>query len=278
MTESNETADKMKVFAQMALERGKTEIEASCIFIVVHDDEQQIEMYKNIATKNEDSAERIFVYNNVDECYDFVIDIVSTRQSVQITVFVGGQLVSDVVSSIHDCEEVKAILILNKPPYSDEERKAMQLYPKVKYMADHVSSKMECDLIEQSDIEATQQIRFNESISFGFESSEDSLSDTEPIERSYKQLDGNFLLRFLMIICLRNARLFSSNKTDLIKLFETQYHIDSQNINRFQETYESNKAVLFYTKNEFIYGKLNNALRTSSINDLLSFQFIYQDI
>jgi tetratricopeptide (TPR) repeat protein len=145
-------------------------------------------------------------------------------------------------------------------------------------MAHYASSKLEDERIQQSDVEATQRTRFDESISFDFGFDEDSLSDAESIERSYKQLDGNFLFRFLMIICLRKARLFSSSKTDLIKLFETQYHIGSENINRFQETYSSNKAIFFYTRDEFIYGKLNNALRTLNIKELLSFQFIYQDI
>jgi hypothetical protein len=131
MAESKKPGDRMRVFAQNVMESAKTAIEGKYIFIVVHDDEQQIKMYKNIATKNADSVERIFVYNNVDACYDFVVEKVSSRPDIQIIVFVGGQLVSDVVSSIHDCEKVKSILILNKPPFSDEELEAMKIYPKV---------------------------------------------------------------------------------------------------------------------------------------------------
>ncbi|CAF4637571.1 unnamed protein product [Rotaria sp. Silwood2] len=40
----------------------------------------------------------------------------------------------------------------------------------------------------------------------------------------------------------------------------------------------SNQALLFYTRDEYIYGQLNNALRTRNISHLLLFRFIFQDI
>ncbi|CAF4127453.1 unnamed protein product [Rotaria sp. Silwood1] len=38
------------------------------------------------------------------------------------------------------------------------------------------------------------------------------------------------------------------------------------------------KAILFYTREEFIYGQLNKALRTTKIHHVLPFRFIFQDI
>jgi len=132
MAESNEPGDRMKMFAQKAIQRETTEIEGTSILIVVHDDEQQLEKFKKIATKNTDSARKIFVFNDVDTFYDFVC-VKASSNLRQIVVFVGGQLVNDVVSSIHYCEQVQLILIMNKPPFSDEERESMKMYSKVNF-------------------------------------------------------------------------------------------------------------------------------------------------
>jgi hypothetical protein len=131
MVESNEPGNKMKVFVQKAIEQQQAAIEESLIFIVVHDDEHQIEIYKKIATKNANSARRIFTFNDCDTFYDFVIEKVSSKEHIKIIIFVGGRLVNDVVCSIHFCEQVQSILILNKGLVSDEERESMKMNSKV---------------------------------------------------------------------------------------------------------------------------------------------------
>jgi hypothetical protein len=133
MAESNQPGDIMKIFAQKAIQRETTEIEGTSILIVVHDDEQQLEKFKKTSTKNADSARKIFVFNDLDTFYDFFIEKNSSDSRIQIVVFVGGQLVNDVVSCIQHCKEVQLILIMNKPPFSDEERESMKMYSKVNF-------------------------------------------------------------------------------------------------------------------------------------------------
>jgi hypothetical protein len=81
----------MKVFTQNAIEREITAIEGSSLFIGVHDDEQQFEIFKKAATKNADSVRKMFVFNDVDTCYDFVLAKISANLHNQIVVFVGDQ-------------------------------------------------------------------------------------------------------------------------------------------------------------------------------------------
>jgi hypothetical protein len=150
-------------------------------------------------------------------------------------------------------------------------------------MADHCFHELEHALGQRPDVEASRQRkRFNDFPAFNLlpneQFNEDNLPDIESIQRSFKQLDQNFLFRFLIIMSLRTARSFLYDKNSLIKLFETEYETSSENIVRFKETYSSNQAISFYTNDEFIYGRLNSALRASNIHHLLSFQFIYQDI
>ncbi|CAF1380414.1 unnamed protein product [Adineta steineri] len=282
MFESNKPGDQMKSFVQKAIEQQKIAIERSLIFIVVHDNEEQIERFKNIAMKNEDSAQRIFPFSNFDTFYDFIIEKVSSRPAIKIIILVGGQLVDDVVSSIHFCEQVQSILILNKSSISNEERESLKTYSKVKYMEDYHCHEFEHDLGQQFNIKEAEQTRFNDFPAFDLlpndQFNEDNFPDLESIQRSFKQVDKKFLFRFLMIMSLRTASSFSSDKDNLIKLFETEYQTSSENIIRFKETYSSDKAIFFYTRDPFIYGQLNNALRTSNIDHLLSFQFIFQDI
>lgn len=127
-----------------------------------------------------------------------------------------------------------------------------------------------------------QQTRFNEQLSYELSISSEFDKETpkyeEPLERSCKQIDGNLFLRFYLIMCLRNVPPFPSDKDDLIKLFETNDWATPANIKKFKETYMPSQAVLCYTRDAFIYERLNNALRTRNMNHLLSFRFIFQDI
>ena len=77
------------------------------------------------------------------------------------------------------------------------------------------------------------------------ESDSETSQDEEPVERSCKQIDGDVFLRFYLLICLRNAPPFQSDKSNLTKLYEIHDWATSKNISTFKETYEPNQAILF---------------------------------
>ncbi len=147
-------------------------------------------------------------------------------------------------------------------------------------MADRPTEEIARNLDQPSDAEVTQQTRFSESIDFEYDedSEEDIFQCVEPIERSCKPLDSNSSLRFFLLMCLRNVPPFPSDKTELMTLFETKDLAPPTTIENFRETYSPNKAILFYTRDAFIYENLNIALRTTNIRQLLPFRFIFQDI
>jgi len=131
MAESNNPINLLKILAQNAIERQREAIQSHIILIAVHDDQEQIKAFQKIAAKDANSIRKMYVFDNEDACVDFVCERVSLNPDVKINVFVGGGLVTGIVSSIHHCEQIQVILITNKPPFNEEERESMKMYSKV---------------------------------------------------------------------------------------------------------------------------------------------------
>jgi tetratricopeptide (TPR) repeat protein len=146
----------------------------------------------------------------------------------------------------------------------------------VTYIADLSSDETETSCNQSPNVETEEQIRFSESMTFLNVYDENIVQ--EPTDRSYKQFDKDFIFRYMMMMCLRDAPSFPSDKNNLIKLFETKDFVLPKEIEKFSTTYSASEALHIYTRDEFIYGKLNSALRTTNIFHLLSFRFLLQDI
>jgi hypothetical protein len=102
------------------------------LIIVVHDDDDHLKGFRQIATAKPECIGKMHVFDDDEQCSNFVCEKVAEDPNVKFIVFVGGRLVRDLVSSIHFCSQVKTIFILNKPPFDEEERELMKTCPKVK--------------------------------------------------------------------------------------------------------------------------------------------------
>ncbi|CAF2111101.1 unnamed protein product [Rotaria magnacalcarata] len=282
MAESKKPGDLMSIFIQKTIDCHIKTIESRFIIIAVHDDEEKSKTLKSITASTENSIRNACVFDNVDECFEFITEKVSLDPLITIVILVGGGLVCDLVSTIHACSQVSSIIIMSKPPFKVEEHELMKKYDKVKCMADVEANEKICYLDQSSSIQVTQQTKFSEPLSYELVNNKEADKVTpqyeEPIERSCKQIDGNLFLRFYLLMCLRNVPPFPSDKSDLIKLFETNNWAAPPDIKTFQETYLPSNAILCYTKESFIFYPLNKALRTRNIHHLLPFRFIFQDI
>jgi hypothetical protein len=100
-----------------------------------------------------------------------------------------------------------------------------------------------------SDIKAMQDTRFSKSMVFNcvFEkiSDKDVFECVNPIERSCKQFDKDFIFRYSMLMCILSASSFVPNKNDFIKFFEEKDFACPENIAKFKETYSPSKALFF---------------------------------
>jgi hypothetical protein len=130
MAGSNNSMESISMLFRKASENQRSFIENICKIIIVHDDENILNTFKIMASPNSSSNRIMRIFDNVYACSDFLTRI-SDNYQLKLIVFVGGQLVHDLVSSIHHREQVQVIFILNKPPFTEEERNTMKLYSKV---------------------------------------------------------------------------------------------------------------------------------------------------
>ncbi|CAF1336374.1 unnamed protein product, partial [Didymodactylos carnosus] len=105
-------------------------------------------------------------------------------------------------------------------------------------------------------------------------------------ERSSTDLTGAFIHSHLFIETLMEMHIYQDallgrNVDDFIQMCTLQYHgIESQLklINTFQRSYSPDQALMWYTRDSFVYRLLNKALRLENIDILLLFQFFIRDI
>jgi hypothetical protein len=102
------------------------------LIIVVHDDDDHLKAFRQIATAKPECIGKMHVFDDDEQCSNFVCEKVAEDPDVKFLVVVGGRLVRDLVSSIHFCSQVERIFIVNKPPFDEEEREIMKTWPKVK--------------------------------------------------------------------------------------------------------------------------------------------------
>ncbi|CAF1037181.1 unnamed protein product [Didymodactylos carnosus] len=87
-------------------------------------------------------------------------------------------------------------------------------------------------------------------------------------------------LQLLIDILLRIPRTIDA-RGDMLKICRSQYvgnDIEQKNINDFESSYSLNDAVLWYTRDTFVYRLLNKAFRTEDIELLFQFRFFIVDL
>lgn len=96
--------------------------------------------------------------------------------------------------------------------------------------------------------------------------------------RSLERFDDDLVYRYGMLMCLFNAPPLPSDKDALVDLLMEIDPKSQKDIEKFQRTYSSDQALLFYSRDPIIYVHLNRALRTKNHHHLVRFRFILQDI
>jgi hypothetical protein len=142
MADSNAPTDFSSIFVRLA-ETQKNAIQgilSKNFIIIVHDDDDKFKHFQQLSVAESESTTKLHVFDNDEQCAEFVMEKVSDDPNVKFVVFAGGRLVCDLVSSIRFCDQVQGIYILNEPPFSEEEQEMMKNYPKVK-----VTDRFSCD-------------------------------------------------------------------------------------------------------------------------------------
>lgn len=112
----------------------------------------------------------------------------------------------------------------------------------------------------------------------------DSTRKLRSFENSIRYLDedpGSFLWFQLLLRALIRMNSSEKAKIDMIEQCRTYFQDNPatlRQIDEFEQTYESDKAIAWYTRDSFIYRIVNRALRTEDIDILFNFRFFLTDL
>ena len=133
------------------------------------------------------------------------------------------------------------------------------------------------ELINQIKNDRTRRRPFdiNESLSINF------YQNNTTNEKSTMDINGEFLQTQLLIDCLGRMKATDMDKDELINVCKQAYENNKYQqmiIDEFKNTYSSDQAIKWYTKDSFLYRLLNKALRAQNIDLLFLFRFFIRDI
>jgi tetratricopeptide (TPR) repeat protein len=131
------------------------------------------------------------------------------------------------------------------------------------------------DLISQIKLEHKSPGKLSEPIAMSFYSTSDDIG------RSTTGINGYFVQTLLLIDALLRMKPVESDKQKLVSLCEEKYQNNEEQlemIEEFRETYSSDQALWWYSRESFLYKMLNEALRKQDIDILFLFRFIIRDI
>ena len=95
------------------------------------------------------------------------------------------------------------------------------------------------------------------------------------------KVNDQFIRSHLLIDCLLRMKENSQDTEKFIRLCEKEYENNRSeiaNIRDFEQNYNANRAIRWYTKQSFLFRMLNKALRVRNMDVLLLFRFFLSDI
>ena len=94
-------------------------------------------------------------------------------------------------------------------------------------------------------------------------------------------LNGQFVSSQLLIDVLLRMKQTSTDKNELIDICKKKYENNNSELtilHEFEQTYSSEQALWWYTRESFLYKILNKALRVQNVDLLFLFRFFIRDI
>ncbi|CAF3665615.1 unnamed protein product [Rotaria socialis] len=209
------------------------------------------------------------IFKNPNECQEYMENMTNTDRIVLI---VDGQSSQQIIPRVHELRQVSSIYVYES---NDDALATFRLSQKIKA----VSAEFDCIRTQLvSDHQHRTRRRYqevDEPISI-------SIFNTSLMsDQSSTGLNGQFMFSHLLIDILLRMPSTDTDKNELIALFEEEFSGNLANLatlNEFKQTYSSKQALLWYTKESFLYRLLNKALRVQNIDLLFLFRFFIHDI
>jgi len=203
---------------------------------------------------------QIQFFNTNDEFIDFISEI----QTKNVFAIIDDNLAFDILPFLNDFSQIVSIFIKQTTNnlLSIDSQKPI-----------HISSNDKNEIFDA--IKENIEVYANDYIStniFTAHIDEESTNETK---------NASFLWYHLLINSLFNLKHCQhSSKQELVNYCREQYKVNSapqKTIDNFEKTYSSDNAIMWYTKESFLYHLFNHALRTRCIDSIFKFRFFLID-
>ena len=205
------------------------------------------------------------IFNETNSCEKYIR---STSADIRIILILHEQFADELIDRTDQCRQISDIYIysLNEKSHSNWTKRTVNgVYNQLEELLDNIKNLR------------TQRRRsaIDESLSMNF-----FHLDTNN-EKSTMEINGEFLQSQLLIDCLHQIKSTETDKDKLANLCKKLYENNPYQqliINHFQNTYSSDQAIRWYTKDSFLYRLLNQALRMQQTDLLFLFHFFIRDM
>lgn len=221
-------------------------------------------------------------YQNIPQCQRYIRQTSIADRVVLIT---SGRLGREIVPTIHHLRQIISIYIYCMDKKANEQWSSN--FSKVNdllFLCESICRKASFSKVKgvfTTIDELIDQIRENHRIEKQIE---------EPLAinifsvghgQSTSGLNGNFVFSQILIDCLLRLKSTDRDREELIEVLKHQYQenqVELNHIIQFQNQYQSNKALRWYTKESFFHKTLNTVLRTENLHMIFLFRSYILDI
>ena len=221
---------------------------------------------RNTQLKLREIINHLKTFDDQDECHQRIL---SLSQEDRLVLIVSGRCGRQLVPQIHHLRQVSSIYVYCM------DKKANELWAKdfIKIKSVIVQLK---DLLYVIKQDQKSQIKIEEPLSINI-----FKTGTNKADQSTTGLNGNFVHSLLLIDVLIRMKSIESDKQQLIQLCQKEYENNQKElefVREFENDYQADKALWWYTRQSFLYRMLNKALRVQNIDLLFLLRFVIGDI
>ena len=200
----------------------------------------------------------LFIFDDVDECVDFINDVKDNR----IILIIGPSTGAKVLRRVLDVSQIQVVFLV---------------------CSNHTMRPIwatECGPIRCITVNSTsvyQQIEiFIANHTVGID-----ILDSSIISTNQNKFDARFVYCQILKYVLTGMIYSNDDTNDMIEFFRNKFKhqpITLKSIEEFGKHYEPNKAIWFYTNYIFLYKTVNSALRTFDIRALYAMRVFLKDL
>lgn len=200
------------------------------------------------------------LFTDPDQCVSFIIEMANKK----IFMLISEEYVQQLIPLIQEISQLDSIYILGNDKLMHDE--CSKRYKKVKGVYEDIITV--CNLLKQDIDRYNRDLTPISIISSSFAANSDELDSSFMYSQLLKEI-------FLDTPC--NDKEEKRAFTDYCRVQDV-YKIATTMINEFEEKYDDQSSIWWYTRNCFIYEMLNKALRTQEIEIILKMSFFLRNL